>query len=350
MKVSREFFIGVVVVISIALLYLGVNYLKGVNLFLKQQKYYAVYTNAAGLTASNPVILNGFKIGIVKDVHMNDNGDGTIVAEVVLNDSKLRIPKDTRLEIFDADLFGGKAIQIILGKSDTLAENRDTLQSGISLGLTESIKQEIEPLKQKTSQLFSGIDSVITNLNNVLGGPGTKDLENIFSSLKTTLDNLEGTSGKLNTLLDNNSTKITEIFGHIESIGENLKNNNEALTHSIRNVALITDSIAKLNLASTLRQVDKALADFGQLTADINSTEGSLGKLIHTDTLHTEVVNAAHSLDLLLNDMRIHPKRYLSFSLLGRTSDKKELSKKELEQIREEIDKAIQEKEAKGEN
>jgi phospholipid/cholesterol/gamma-HCH transport system substrate-binding protein len=344
MKISREFLIGVLVIVAIALLYLGLNYLKGINLFLKQQKFYAVYENAAGLTASNPVILNGFKIGIVSDVHMNENGNGTIVAEVVLNDSKLKIPNDTKLEIFDADLFGGKAIQIVLGESTVLANNKDTLASGISLGLTESIKQEIEPLKQKTSQLFTGIDSVITSLNNVLGDAQTENLSEIFSDLKTTMHNLEETSTRLNGVLSNNTDKLDAIFTNVESISENLKNNNETLSAAIKNAALITDSLAKLNLSATLKKVDGALAGFNELVAGVNSGQGTLGKMIKTDSLHTELVNASHSLDLLLNDMRLHPKRYLSFSLINRDKGNAEFSKKELEQMRDEIDKAILEK------
>lgn len=345
MKVSREFLIGVLVVIAIALLYLGVNYLKGVNLFLKQQKYYAVYENAAGLTASNPVILNGFKIGIVSDVHMNENGDGTIIAEVILNDNKLKVPEDTKLEIKDADLFGGKAIEIILGISPNLAENKDTLRSSISLGLTETIKQEIEPLKAKTSQLFAGVDSVISNLNNVLGGSNTEGLNEIFSSLKNTMTNLEGTSGKLSTLLDNNSGKLTDIFSNVESISTNLKNNNETLTNAIKNVELLTDSLAKLELSATIKKVDKAMGDFTLITEKINSGQGTIGQLINNDSLHTELVSASHSLDLLLNDMRTHPKRYLSFSLISRKGGDEEFSKKELEQMRDEIELAIKKKE-----
>lgn len=349
MKVSKEFMIGVMVIVCIAVLYLGVNYLKGVNLFLKQQKYYALYENTAGLTPSNAVILNGFKIGIVSDVHMNENGDGSIIAEIVLNDSKLKIPEDTKLEIFDADLFGAKAIQILLGKSQVLASNKDTLQGGISLGLTESLKQEIEPLKQKTSQLFIGVDSVITNLNNMLSGAQTKNLGDIFVSLKTTMENLEGTSSKLNGIMDSNGPKLSQIFSNVESISANLKNNNENLANAISNASLITDSLAKLNLASTLKKVDDALLDFNKMLLAINSGNGSLGKLISTDSLHTELVNASTSLDLLLNDIRVRPNRYLSFSLINRRGEQAEFSKKELMQMREEIDKAIIQKTESGE-
>ncbi len=345
MKLSKEFIIGVVVVIAIAVLYLGVNYLKGVNLLSRQQTYYAVYTNSGGLIASNPVILNGFKIGIVKEVYMNENGDGTIIAVIVLNDGNLRIPNDTELQIRDADLFGGKAIEVVLGKSATLANNKDTLTSSVSMGLTESIKSEIEPLKQKTSELFASVDSILNSVNMVLNDANTGDLGDIFRSLKSTMQDLEGTSAKLNKILDRNGGRIDDIMINVESISENLKNNNGTLTKAIKNAESFTDSLAKLSLSSTIRKVDKVMGEFAQISADINSGKGSLGKLVSNDSLHTELVNASHSLDLLLNDMRVHPGRYLSFSVFGgKKEPKDELSKKELEVIREEIDKAIIEK------
>ena len=344
MNIRREFLIGVLVVVSIVLLYFGLSYLKGVNLLQKQQKFYGVYENAAGLQASNPVILNGYKIGIVKAVHLHENGSGKIVVEVLLRDANLNIPRDTKMEIYDADLFGGKAIQLLLGTSPELAENKDTLQTGISLGLAESVKQEIEPLKQKTTQLFASVDSLMNNIRKVLSSQQTEDLGEIFSSLKNTLRNLEKTSAELNGTLATNRGKLSNIFNNVESISSNLAANNDELSNAIRNASLITDSIAKLNLAATLVQVNNALAGVNEITRSINQGDGSLSKLIHSDSLHNEVVNASHSLDLLLNDMRTNPKRYLSFSVIGRKESSSEFSKSELEQIRQEIDNQLKNK------
>lgn len=344
MNIRREFLIGVLVVVSVVLMYFGLSYLKGVNLLQKQLKFYGVYDNAAGLQASNPVILNGYKIGIVKAVHLHENGSGKIVVEVLLRDANLQIPSDTKLEIYDADLFGGKAIQLLLGSSAELAPDRDTLETSISLGLAESVKQEIEPLKQKTTQLFASVDSLMTNIRKVLSSEQTQDLGEIFSSLKNTINNLERTSAELNSTLSNNKGKLSSIFDNVEAISTNLKNNNEALTHAIQNASMITDSLAKLNLTATLYKVNQTLAGVNAITAQINEGNGSLGKLIKTDSLHTEVVNASHSLDLLLNDMRVNPKRYLSFSVIGRKSEEGELSKRELEQLRQEIDNYLKEK------
>jgi len=343
MKLSREFLIGVVVVIAIALLYLGVNYLKGVNLFAKQMRFYAVYENVAGLVPSNAVVLNGYKIGTVSQMDMHPSGDGRLIVEVLINSSDLEIAKDTRLQIYDADLFGGKAIQLVLGDSSVVAENRDTLQGLVNLGLQETIKRELEPLKQKTSDLIGSVDSVLTNLNSVFASSSIKGIPEMFKSLQTSLENLENTTTTLDGLLTTNNERISKIFANVESISTNLKDNNVTLTKAITNFANLSDTLAQLKIASTISKVDKALGDFSLTMTKINDGTGTLGLLMNNDSLHNELVSASHSLDLLLDDMRMHPKRYVSFSLIGRKESDK-LSKSDLEQMREEIDVMLKEK------
>lgn len=319
MKVSKEFIIGVVVVFTIAVLYMGVNYLKGVNLLSKQLRFYSIYENVAGLTASNAVTLNGHKIGIVSDVAMHPSGDGRLIVEVIINESKLNVPNDTKLEIFDADLFGGKGIRIVMGNSAVFAADRDTLPGEIALGLTETIKQEIEPLKQKSSELFAGIDSVITSLNNVLGSASDEGgLNQVFSDLKSTLSNLESTTASLDKLMLNNSDKLSNIFSNVESITKNLKDNNDQLSNAIQNISTLSDTLARMDLATTVLKVNRALESFDGVMTKVNEGTGTLGQLVNNDSLHVELVNASHSLDLLLEDMRMHPKRYVHFSVFGK--------------------------------
>lgn len=349
MKVSREFIIGVVVVIAIALLYIGVNYLKGINLFGRQQKFYAVYEGVAGLVPSNPVVLNGYKIGIVSKMDLHPSGDGRLVVEVVLNSMNIDIPLDTRLQIYDADLFGGKAIQLLLGDSNVVAVHKDTLLGEVEIGLQETLKREIEPLKQKTSELFAGVDSVVTNLNKVLRSSSSQSFPEMFENLGQTIRNLESTTGNLDLLLKANNQRINEIVSNVESISTNLKANNEPLSRAIRNLSSLSDSLARLELAATLTRVDRAVGHFDKVMEDIHTGKGTLGQLVVNDSLHRELVTASHSLDLLLDDMRVHPKRYLGFSLIGR-KDTDKLSKSELEQMRREIDKALEEKNRAGGN
>ncbi|MFN8775604.1 MAG: MlaD family protein [Flavobacteriales bacterium] len=344
MKLSREFLIGVVVVVAIALLYLGINYLKGVNLFAKQQKFYAIYDNVAGLVPSNAVVLNGFKVGIVSEMRMHPSGDGRLVVEILLDNDDLTIPADTRLEIYDADLFGGKAIKLQLGDSSVMAVHKDTLSGSVDPGLTDIIKKELEPLKQKTSELFLGLDSVLTNLNAVFKSSSTKGIPDMFRSLQGTLENLENSSASLDNLLATNNQRITDILANVESISSNLKGNNASLTRAVTNFSSLSDTLARLQLASTMLKVDKAIGEFSTTMEKINQGTGTLGQLISNDSLHHELVSASHSLDLLLDDMRVHPKRYVQVSLIGRR-DSERFSKSQLEQMRDEINELLKERE-----
>ena len=345
MKINREFLIGTVAVFAIAVLYIGINYLKGVNFFLKKQEYFAVFDNAAGLTEANPVILNGFKVGIVKSVHLHENGSGKVVAEVVINDANLNVPDDSQFQIYDADFFGGKALRIILGKSSTIAEDGDTLSSSVSPGLTESLKQEFDPIKQKTSQLFNGLDSMISNMNLVLGNGQSANLAKIFSSLPKTLLNLELISNNLNDLVSNNTGNINQILGNAAKLSSLIDDNSVLLSQVVANAKLITDSLAASTINATLRDAQNAIASFNELADQINHGDGSASKLLQSDELHKNMVIATNKMNDLLDDIKAHPKRYVSFSIFNKNPDNAEFSTKELEQMRKEIDKALLERE-----
>jgi phospholipid/cholesterol/gamma-HCH transport system substrate-binding protein len=215
----------------------------------------------------------------------------------------------------------------------------------LELDITKMLKQEIEPLKEKAQKLIAGVDEAITNLNEIFDNASMQELPQTFTSLKNTMANLENLSGKLDGIVGNNSTRINEIFNHVHSISENLHNNNETLERAIKNIGAFTDTLASVQLASTIRKVDKAMNDFAEITGKINAGEGTMGQLVNNDSLHTELVNASHSLDMLLNDMQAHPSRYVRFSVFG-GKEQTQFSKKELEQMRGEIDRAIEEKDA----
>lgn len=346
-KISKEFWIGVVVLVSIAILIVGVNYLKGINLFNKPQTYYAVYPDVGMLGESNPVLLNGFKVGLVSNVHLHPKGDGSVVVEIMLNDRNLKIPVDSELRIMSADFFGSKAIQVVMGDSAAIAINRDTLAGSMEEDLVKSIKNEFEPLKEKTQKLIASVDEAVTNLNTVFASDATKGLPKTFTSLQHTMENLERASGSLQSMLAGNSGKLQDIFTHVESITGNLKNNNEKISNAIDNIAELSDSLAAIQLGTTLKKVDRAMGDFAEITGKISRGEGTLGLLVNNDSLHTQLITASGELDLLLNDMRTHPGRYLNFSLISR-KQRSELSKKELEQIRGEIEKEIEARDRGG--
>ncbi|MFM7769157.1 MAG: hypothetical protein ACKO8Q_01215 [Bacteroidota bacterium] len=213
----------------------------------------------------------------------------------------------------------------------------------MELGLTETLKKEIEPIKLKVGKLFTSIDSVLTSVQSTLENSGAEGLPGMFGSLQKTLNNLESTTSNLSDLVANNSSRVTEIISSAESIANNLKRNNDKISNAVTNISQFSDTLAKIKLASTVIKVEKAMTHFESVVNRANNGEGTLGKLLNNDSLYNELNSASHSLDLLLDDMRNHPKNYVGFSMFGR-KDSEKFSKSELEEIRKILDELLKEK------
>ncbi len=331
-------------IISLVLLVIGVTYLKGINIFANEKKFHAVYANVDGLGPSNPVVLNGLKIGQVKGVDFSPIGDGSIVISFTIDKKELNIPADSRAKIFSSDFFGSKAIDIVLGDSAAFAVDGDTLVSEIEIGLAEAVRKELAPLKQKTDELISGVDDIITNLNSVFNDDATQGLPKVFTSLQSTMENLEKTSIRLDQTIAENQTTVGAIFKNVESITKNLSNNNEKLSNIITNFDAVSDSLAKVSFAATIAKADKALLSFAEITDKINKGEGSLAQLINNDTLHTSLLETNKEVQYLINDLYMNPWRYVHVSIFGK-KPKEKYSKRELKQLRDLIDEELNSKE-----
>jgi phospholipid/cholesterol/gamma-HCH transport system substrate-binding protein len=343
-KVSKEFKIGAIVVISIALLFMGVNYLKGINLFQNQRTYYAVYDNIDGLGQSNPVMLNGFKIGLVKEVKLHPNGQGNLLVEILINDENLQIPDDTKAKIFTSDLLGSKAVDMVLGESMVMAANADTLLSDIESDLATEMKAQLAPLKAKVDDLTAGIEVIITNLQAVFEDEATQGLPEVFETLNRTMLTLEQASLGIDAAVAENRTKLNGIMGNVESITGNLAESNEDLTAVISNFESISDSLAQTNLKGTIEKADAAMTDLAEIMEKIESGEGTIGMLINNDSLHTALNQSNVELQTLINDIYTNPWRYIHVSIFGK-KDKKNFSKAELREIDRMVEKALKEEE-----
>ncbi|MGB1032482.1 MAG: MlaD family protein, partial [Flavobacteriales bacterium] len=194
---SREVKIGIIVVISLAVAIFGITYLKGEQLFEEKTVYYSFYKNIDGLNEGNPVVFNGFKIGQVTKIDLDISEEANFKVEFKVTDDRLPIPIDSKAKIISSDLFGSKAIEIILGENPEFVKNGDTLLSEHELGLAEAVKKELLPLKQKTDQMIDGVDEILENLRLVFDDDATKGLPKAFESMERMMLNLERTSGRL---------------------------------------------------------------------------------------------------------------------------------------------------------
>ncbi|MFH1005116.1 MAG: MlaD family protein [Bacteroidota bacterium] len=319
MKLSKEIKTGILVAISIGILIYGFNFLKGKNLFIKKNFYYAVYPSVGGLVIANPIQVNGFKVGHVQEMRFFDSG-GRIIVTMNITDSDLKIKKGSVAKIVSSDLLGSKAVDIILGQSNETLKSGDTLMSDIEASLQQQVDATVRPLKEKAQKLIESIDSILTVVHAVLGKNTRENLNKSFESVRHAIETFDKTSMRLDTLIATERHRISNIFSKIESISTNLANNNEKISKVIKNFSSISDTLAKANILHTIENVNLAFTQVSDVMEKINKGKGTAGMLIHDDALYKKLTSASGSLDSLLIDMKNHPKKY--FSIFGKDKKK----------------------------
>lgn len=318
MKIGKEVKIGVLLIITIALLFWGFNYLKGNDIFSSSRKFYATYPRVEGLGISNPVVINGFKVGKVEQISLSEKVPGELLVRFSVDNEELFLPRDTRAKIVSSDILGSKSISLLLGQSKEPIVSGDTMISDIEYTLTEQVNQQILPLKRKAEDLIQTVDSAIIAVSAIFNEGAREDLNASFESIKTSLQSFEKTMVQMEGLVADERENIHMIMENVESITGNFAQNNEQLTKVIGNFEQITDSLAKADLKKVVENTNKAMTDLAEITNKINRGEGSLGMLMNNDTLHNNLEMAASDLSKLLIDMRLNPERYVHFSVFGR--------------------------------
>ena len=343
MQRGREFKVGVLVVLGGVLLVLGVDYLKGFNPLGNGREFHAIYDRIDGLAASNPVIVNGFKVGQVSNIDFDRSGQGALHVTFLIEQPNLQLTGGTVARIVSNDLFGTKAIDLIPGRGTELAQPGDTLQAEIEMGIAESVKKELLPLRQKTDQLIAGVDEILINLQTVFQDSATQGLPKAFESIQRTMENLESTSRTLDLTVEENRTALNGIVNNMEELTGFINDQQGNLSNAIGNFSQISDSLAALELASTLRRADATIAELNRILEGLNAGEGSLGKLLKSDSLHDGLVATNKELQYLLNDLYLNPQRYVRVSVFG-GKEKRKLSEKELERLQRLIDAELEER------
>lgn len=317
MKIKKEVKVGIITTIAIACFIYGFNFLKGKNLFSSQRKFYAVYQDIDGLVEANPLMINGFRVGMVGHIELAHDTSNLVVVTLVL-DNDIDVPKSTIAKVISSDILGSKAVQLILGRGEPFAQNGDTLQSAQEDNLKKAVNKTIAPLQRKAESLIESIDSVMVVVQQVFNENARKNLAKSFESIKLAISSLETTSYRLDTLVVTEKVKISSILTKINQLATMLGNNSDKLNNVISNFSNISDSIAKSNLTSAINNADVALSQAALVMNKINSGEGTIGALVNNDTLYRKLDQSATDLDKLLKDLRINPERYVHISVFGR--------------------------------
>ena len=299
---SKELRIGILVVISIVVLVWGINYLKGSNLFDSSKTVYAIYPNIGGLQEGSGVSVNGFKVGVVKKIRLlTDKNYSLLVAISIEKD--IDIPSNSVSKIVNEDIMGSKGISLILGDSNIDAQQGDTLASDMDRSLKEEVNKQILPLKNKAEQLIGSIDSIVTVITSVLSKDARESLTKSLESLDNTFTTMSQTMTKVNKIVDQNDERISSII-------KNLESNNDEITNILKNFSELSDDIAKSNIKTTL-------ASLNEISKKISDSEGSLGMFINDKDLYLNLEKSSKELEALIKDIKLNPKRYVGFSVLG---------------------------------
>lgn len=317
MKISKEVKVGIVTTIAIGCFIYGFNFLKGKNLFSSQRKFYAVYNNIDGLVEANPLMVNGFKVGIVGKIALADDTTGNVIVTLIL-DNDVSVPQNSIAKVVSSDILGSKAVQLILGSGTDYAESGDTLASAQEDDLKTAVNKTIAPLQEKAVGLIASIDSVMIVVQQVFNESARQNLAKSFESIKLAITSLETTSYRLDTMVISEKAKISNILTKVNVLATTLANNSDKLGNVISNFSNISDSLAKSNLTSAINNADAALSQASQIMTKINTGQGTMGMLINNDSLYRKLDKSSEDLDRLLKDLRINPERYVHISVFGR--------------------------------
>ncbi len=316
MKFKSEVKIGIIVIVTIALVIWGINFLKGKNILHRSSVYYTVFSNVAGLEKTAAIYINGYKIGLINDIHFEKGDLADIIVSFAVNQD-FDIPRGSVAELYSSSIVGTKSIRIVPSSSETYYSYGDTLPSRIAPDMISSLQNQIAPLTSKAESAIASADSLVSSLNDVLDSQRREDL-------RKSLDNLSSVSSSLKGQLGTGGD-LSQTLGELKKFSVMLGDNRQKLDSIFTNLESMSDSLGKSNVKQTLASIDKTFAQSSLLLEKINNGEGTLGMLATNDSLYNNLRSSTESLDLLLNDLREHPRRYVHFSIFG----KKEKPEKE---------------------
>lgn len=314
MKIGREIRIGVFGIVVITLFIISVNFLKGKDLFNRSRTFYAVYDATSGIQDAAPVTINGLGVGKVTDMGFVSDNSSKIILELTISNPVV-IPSNSVARIFSLDLLGTKNIEIILGDSKTAAQDGDTLTGGSQKSLTDEVNAQVAPIKEKAENLLSSLDTMVTVLQSVFNSETRGNINASFISIRHTLSNLETTTYNLDTLVYGQRKRLERIMFNIESITENFRENDQNISNILSNFSLLSDTLAKANIAGTLLNVNNVLSQVASITTKIDNGEGSIGLLLNDKKLYENLDKSSAQLNALILDMKLNPYRYVNFSV-----------------------------------
>lgn len=293
---TKEVKIALVAIAGVVVLFFGMNFLKGLNIFSSEDNYYVQFSDITGLSSSSPVYADGFKVGVVKDIiydYTHTEGSKVLIGV----DKQLRIPQGSSAEIV-SDMLGNVKVNLLLANNP----REKVAPGGLIKGMiNDGAMGKLQDMVPAVEKMLPKLDSIMTSLNAILADPAIRQS---LHNVQTITDNLTTSTAQLNTLMAGLNKNVPSMMAKANNV--------------LDNTETLTANLAAVDVASTMRQVDQTIANVQQLTAKLNSKEGSLGLLMNDTQLYDNLNSTMRNADSLVIDLRQHPKRYVHFSVFGR--------------------------------
>ena len=306
---SKSIKVGILSIISIFLIYFGMNFLKGVNILSDGITLYAYYDDVSGLTEGNSITVKGHKVGSITNIEFDIERENKLLVNLNIEDN-IDIPINSIAKIVSVDLMGTKGVSLVLGDSKDFVSDGSELSTSIESSLQEEVNAQILPLKMKTEELIGSIDSVMTVITTVLNKDARESLSKSLISLDQTFTTLSQTMIEVDKIVADNKDNINKTFTNFALVTENLNKSNDEVKKILNNFSSISDSLVKADISSTINKFDNILNS-------INEGEGSLSKIIKDKSLYENLENLTKELEELITDLKLNPERYVNFSIIN---------------------------------
>jgi phospholipid/cholesterol/gamma-HCH transport system substrate-binding protein len=325
MKVSNETKVGALAVIAVTLIIIGFNVLRGKTMFKSGNFIYAKYTDPKGLIVSNPVFINGFQVGAVFDIE-NINDNLSEIAVTIRLNKAYKIPVNSIAAIQENPL-GTNSISIVLGDAKTYFKNDDTIKTAPSASLLGDIMNTLSPLGEQTKNTINSLEKVLNNINKVLNDQNKENFSVMLANLTETTKNLNTSMAAIEGMLKKQDGSIAQSFDNVNSFTKNLNGNNSKINSIIQNLDSTTQSLKQADLKNTISSLQSAVSELSTTLKKLNTGDGTAAKLLNDADMYKELKNTVSSLNTLLDDVRVHPKRYINISVFGKKDKSTPLSK-----------------------
>ena len=325
MRVSNETKVGALTVIAVTLIVLGFNFLKGKTIFKSGNFIYAKYHDTKGLIVSNPVYVNGYQVGTVFEIE-NLNAKLSDISVAIKMNNNYQIPTNSIATIQENPL-GTNSIYISLGNATSYLKNGDTVKTAPATSLLGDFMNTLSPLGEQFKKTIDELRKVLVNVNDVMDDQNKANFKELIANLTKTSDNLNKSMASIEKMVDQQGGSIAQTAENINGFTKNLAENNKKISNIINNLDSTSQSIKDANLNKTIKDIQTALVGINLTLQKLNTGNGTAAKIMNDPTVYTELKNTINSVNTLVDDIKVHPKRYINISVFGKKDKTTPLSK-----------------------